>query len=46
LTSLAREPQVNSNVSTIDLLSHLDGAPFMGSFEARYEGLIVGTFRF
>ena len=29
LTPLAREPQVNSNVSTIDLLSHLDGAPFM-----------------
>ena len=36
LTPLAREPEVNSNVSTIDLLSHLDGAPFMGSFEARY----------
>src|SRR5215469_16043520 len=36
LTPLAREPQVNSNVSTIDLLSHLDGAPFMGSLEARY----------
>jgi len=35
-TPLEREPQVNSNVSTIDLLSHLDGAPFMGSFEARY----------
>jgi hypothetical protein len=28
LTPLAHEPQVNSNVSTIDLLSHLDGAPF------------------
>src|SRR5262249_3670787 len=27
LTPLAREPEVNSNVSTIDLLSHLDGAP-------------------
>jgi len=39
LTSLAREPQVNSNVSTIDLLSHLDGAPFMGSFEVRYGNL-------
>jgi hypothetical protein len=38
-TPLAREPQVNSNVSTIDLLSHLDGAPFMGSFEARYGNL-------
>jgi hypothetical protein len=36
LTPLAREPEVNSNVSTIDLLSHLDGAPFMGSVEARY----------
>jgi hypothetical protein len=29
LTPLAREPQVNSNVSTIDLLSHFDGTPFM-----------------
>jgi hypothetical protein len=36
LTPLAHEPEVNSNVSTIDLLSHLDGAPFMGSLEARY----------
>jgi len=36
MTPLAREPEVNSNVSFIDLLSHLDGAPFMGSFEARY----------
>src|SRR5499427_1214035 len=39
LTPLEREPQVNSNVSTIDLLSHLDGAPFMGSFEVRYGAL-------
>ena len=39
LTPLAREPEVNSNVSTIDLLSHLDGAPFMGSFEVRYGNL-------
>jgi hypothetical protein len=39
LTPLAREPQVNSSVSTIDLLSHLDGAPFMGSFEVRYGAL-------
>ena len=39
LTPLARVPQVNSEVSTIDLLSHLDGAPFMGSFEARYGNL-------
>ena len=35
-TPLARVPEVNSNVSTIDLLSHLEGAPFMGSFEVRY----------
>src|SRR5690348_17082076 len=39
LTPLAREPQINSSVSTIDLLSHLEGAPFMGSFEARYGNL-------
>src|SRR5947207_7684429 len=39
LTPLAREPEVNSNVSTIDLLSHLDGAPFMGSAEVRYGSL-------
>ena len=39
MTPLEREPEVNSNVSTIDLLSHLDGAPFMGSFEARYGAL-------
>jgi hypothetical protein len=39
LTPLPHEPQVNSNVSTIDLLSHLDGAPFMGSFEVRYGSL-------
>src|SRR5215471_5032513 len=45
LTPLAHEPQVNSNVSFIDLLSHLDGAPFMGSFEARYGslGFLVDT---
>ena len=30
-TPLARVPDVNSNVSTIDLLSHLDGVPVMGS---------------
>jgi hypothetical protein len=35
-TPLAREPEVNSNVSTIDLLSHLDGVPVMGSVEVRY----------
>ena len=39
LTPLAREPEVNSNVSFIDLLSHLDGAPFMGSAEVRYAQL-------
>ena len=38
-TPLARLPEVNSNVSSIDLLSHLEGAPFMGSFEARYGNL-------
>jgi hypothetical protein len=38
-TPLAREPEVNSNVSTIDLLSRLDGAPFMGSVEVRYGSL-------
>jgi hypothetical protein len=36
LTPLAREPEVNSNVGVFQLLSHLDGAPFMGSAEARY----------
>jgi hypothetical protein len=36
LTPLEREPQVNSDVGAFQLLSHLDGAPFMGSFEARY----------
>src|SRR5882724_9256172 len=35
-TPLARVPEVNSNVSTIDLLSHLDGVPVMGSVEVRY----------
>src|SRR5947209_13317772 len=35
-TPLAREPQIDSNVSTTDLLSHLEGAPFMGSAEVRY----------
>jgi hypothetical protein len=39
MTPLARVPEVNSNVSSIDLLSHLEGAPFMGSFEARYGNL-------
>jgi hypothetical protein len=34
-TPLAREPEVNSDVSFIHLLGHLDGAPFMGSFEVR-----------
>jgi len=35
-TPLALVPEVNSNVSFIDLLGHLDGAPFMGSAEVRY----------
>jgi len=35
-TPLERRPEVNSNVSFYDLLSHLDGAPFMGSGEIRY----------
>ena len=34
-TTLEREPEVNSDVSFIHLLGHLDGAPFMGSFEVR-----------
>ena len=36
MTPLEREPEVNSNVGVFQLLSHLDGAPFMGSAEARY----------
>src|SRR5215831_20205910 len=36
LTPLEHEPEVNSDVSFIHLLSHLDGASFMGSLEARY----------
>ena len=39
MTPLERVPEVDSNVSTIHLLSHLDGAPFMGSFEVRYGSL-------
>jgi hypothetical protein len=39
LTPLEHEPEVNSDVSFIHLLSHLDGAPFMGSFEVRYGSL-------
>ena len=35
-TPLARVPEVNSNVSSIDLLRHLDGVPAMGSVEVRY----------
>ena len=34
-TPLPREPEVNSDVSAIDLLSHLSGVPFMGSAEIR-----------
>ena len=41
------EPEVNSSVSFIDMLSYLDGAPFVGSFEARYGSLgIYGKPRF
>jgi len=36
LTPLERAPEVDSNISFIHVLSHLDGAPFMGSLEARY----------
>ena len=35
-TPLAGVPDVNSDVSTIDLLSKLDGVPVMGSVEVRY----------
>ncbi len=34
-TPLPRAPEVNSNVSAIDLLSHLNAVPFMGSIEIR-----------
>ncbi len=34
-TPLPREPEVDSDVSVIQLLSHLDGVPFMGSVEMR-----------
>src|ERR1700724_1931243 len=34
-TPLPQAPEVNSDVSAIDLLSHLSGAPFMGSAEIR-----------
>src|ERR1700680_1579231 len=34
-TPLARAPEVNSSVGPFQLLGHLDGAPFMGSFEVR-----------
>jgi hypothetical protein len=39
LTPLEREPQVDSNIGVFRLLSHLDGAPFMGSAEIRYGSL-------
>jgi hypothetical protein len=44
-TPLEREPEVNSDVSFIHLLGHLDGAPFMGSFEIRNGdlGFLVDT---
>jgi hypothetical protein len=34
-TPLPRASSVDASVSAIDLLSHLDGVPFMGSFEFR-----------
>jgi len=34
-TPLERAPQVDSNVTAIDLLSHLSAVPFMGSIEIR-----------
>src|SRR6266436_3540009 len=34
-TPLPREPEVDSDVSVIQLLSHLSGVPFMGSAEIR-----------
>src|SRR5436853_5786455 len=34
-TPLPRAPEVNADVSAIDLLSHLNGVPFMGSAEIR-----------
>ena len=34
-TPLQRIPEVNSSVGPFQLLGHLDGAPFMGSFEVR-----------
>ena len=34
-TPLRRAPEVNAEVSAIDVLGHLDGIPFMGAFEIR-----------
>lgn len=34
-TPLPRAPEVNTSVSAIELLGHLDGVPFMGAFEVR-----------
>jgi hypothetical protein len=34
-TPLPREPEVNADVSAIELLSHLSGVPFMGAAEIR-----------
>jgi hypothetical protein len=39
LTPLDRVPQVDSNVGVFQLLSNLNGAPFMGSGEIRYGSL-------
>src|ERR1700736_80432 len=45
-TPLPRAPSVNSNVSAIDLLSHLSAVPFMGTLEIRDGplGLLGGAF--
>ena len=38
-TAAAQEAPAAGGYQFFDLLSHLDGAPFMGSFEARYGSL-------
>jgi hypothetical protein len=45
-TPLPQAPSVNSNVSAIDLLSHLSAVPFMGTLEIRDGplGLLGGAF--
>ncbi len=34
-TPLPRAPEINASVSAVDLLSHLDGVPFLSAFEIR-----------